>query len=72
MDWDAWWESERLAVELFSDAHDVDPDMALTRLRTAVDDVQQWSPADGPLIDRVSDAFARAGPIVCALEAGAT
>jgi len=63
MDWDAWWECERLAVESFSDARDVDPDVALTRLRTAVADVQQWSPADGPLIDRVSEAFARAAQL---------
>jgi hypothetical protein len=60
MDWDAWWECERLAVDLLLSDLDADPSIALTRLRTAVDDLRRWSPANGPLGARVADAFDRA------------
>ena len=58
MDWDAWWEFERLAVELLL-AEDDDAVASLTRLRAVVDDLQDWSPSKGPLIDRIHDAFDR-------------
>ena len=57
MDWDAWWECERLAVALFN--ADGSAGTALASLRSAVADIQAWSPPDGPLIDRVRESFAR-------------
>ncbi len=60
MDWDAWWECERLAVELLGAAGDHATRTAPARLRAAVADVAAWSPPDGPLINRVRDAFAHA------------
>ena len=55
MDWDAWWECERLAVSLLTGADS--PSDALARLRAVVLDVESWSPADGPLLERVRSAF---------------
>jgi len=55
MDWEAWWECERLAVDLLMFADH--PHDALARLRAAVQDLGSWSPADGPLLDRVRSAF---------------
>jgi hypothetical protein len=55
MDWESWWECERLSVELLATA-DTAAD-GLARLRAAVHDVASWSPADGALIDRVATAF---------------
>jgi Fe-S-cluster containining protein len=55
MDWDAWWECERLAVNLLTS--DVSPQEALARLRAAVRDVESWSAADGALLERVRSAF---------------
>ena len=60
MDWDSWWECERLAVEMFDADRNESAAVTLARLRAAVEDLQRWSPSDGPLIDRVADAFARA------------
>lgn len=60
MDWDAWWECERLAVAGLSSADAGQPRAALAGIRTAVADIQRWSPGDGPLIDRVREAFDRA------------
>lgn len=60
MDWDAWWECERLAVDLLLSDRDADASVALTRLRTVVDDLRRWSPRDGPLDARVAESFARA------------
>ena len=60
MDWDAWWECERLAIELLARDEDRDWRVALSRLQTAVADIQRWSTSAGPLIDRVRAAFAHA------------
>ena len=58
MDWESWWECERLAVELIGRAEH--PAAALHRLRAATSDIARWSPADGDLTERVVDAFLRA------------
>jgi hypothetical protein len=60
MDWESWWECERLAVELLGAEDHDSAATALARLHLAVTEVTAWSPTDGPLIDRVRDAFARA------------
>ena len=59
MDWESWWHWEALAVDLLANG-DGSPEETLARLDVAVDDVARWRPADGPLIDRVGDAVARA------------
>lgn len=64
MDWESWWECERLAVELLLSDVEANPARALACLRTAVDDVQRWSPSDGPLGTRVAEAFDRAAQTV--------
>ena len=58
MDWDSWWEWERLSVELCN--RDDTPRQILARLSVAVETVRTWRPADGDLIDRVREAHARA------------
>jgi Fe-S-cluster containining protein len=55
MDWDAWWECERLAVQTCAESPD--SDTALARLRGAVAAIERWSPSDGSLLGRVRDAF---------------
>lgn len=55
MDWEAWWECERLAVDLLATADS--PSDGLAHLRAVVDDLESWSPDKGPLIDRVRAAF---------------
>ena len=60
MDWAAWWECERLAVAALDG--DADVSVAIARLRSAVADLETWSPADGPLIDRVRTAFSEGPP----------
>jgi len=55
MDWDAWWECERLAVDVC--AQSPDSDTALARLRGAVGLIERWNPSEGPLVDRVREAF---------------
>jgi hypothetical protein len=58
MDWPSWWACEEQAVGLFRTSED--PAAAMQRLRSAVADLETWSPEDGPLVDRVNDAFASA------------
>jgi hypothetical protein len=58
MDWASWWACEEQAVSLFRTSED--PAASMPRLRSAVADLETWSPEDGPLIDRVNHAFARA------------
>jgi Fe-S-cluster containining protein len=55
MDWDAWWECERMAVDVC--AGSADAAAALARLRGVVADLETWRPDDGPLLDRVRAAF---------------
>jgi len=59
MDWESWWEWERLSVELLTQDDD-DAAGALARLAHAVERTRSWRPHDGDLIDRVRDAFAAA------------
>jgi len=58
MDWASWWACEEHAVGLFRVSED--PAVAMQRLRAVVADLETWSPGDGPLIDRVAQAFAGA------------
>jgi hypothetical protein len=62
MDWEAWRELERLSVEWLGSCAD-SLDASLARLRGVVEDVRAWSPADGPLIERVRGAWAGAAPL---------
>jgi hypothetical protein len=55
MDWTAWWEWERLAVAALAQAPDIEA--GLGRLRAAVEFVRPWRPGDGPLVERVRQAF---------------
>jgi hypothetical protein len=56
MDWDSWWEIERLSVELLlSEGRDAAEALAL--LRGAVATVTAWSPGSVRLIDCVHQAF---------------
>lgn len=54
MDWHAWWEMERRAVEVLSTAP---VDIALARLALAVETTRTWRPTDGDLVHRVTRAF---------------
>jgi len=54
MEWDAWWECERLAVEVLTQDSAAD---GLARLRAVVADLETWWPTDGPLLGRVRAAF---------------
>ena len=57
MDWDAWGECERLAVELVGNFPGA-PQAALARVYGVVAAIQEWTP-DGadPLVERVRTAF---------------
>jgi hypothetical protein len=55
MDWDSWWEFERLAVEAFNG--DETPREILARLSGIVEGVRTWKPGEGELIDRVHEVF---------------
>jgi hypothetical protein len=59
MDWESWWEFERLAVEEFN--RDDTPRQILGRLSAIVEEIRTWKPGEGPLIDRVHAAFAGRG-----------
>ena len=62
MDWESWWECERLAVELLGN-FDGDAVEALAQLAGAVAALQAWTPdAADPLIDHVRRSFATATP----------
>lgn len=55
MDWEAWWECERLAVDVLTQADSAADGLA--RLRAVVEDLESWSPDEGPLLSRVYSAF---------------
>jgi len=59
MDWEAWWEWERRAVDTIA-RPDQTPQQALATLSAAVEAVRVWTPADGPLLARIDHAFMRA------------
>jgi hypothetical protein len=50
MDWDSWWETERLAVETLLHRGSSAAE-GLSILRLAVRELHQWSPGSGPLIE---------------------
>ncbi|MBP6715705.1 MAG: hypothetical protein KA205_02510, partial [Acidobacteria bacterium] len=58
MDWDSWYEWERLSVELWN--LDEPLRQILDRLSIAVESVRTWRPGQGELLDRVRDAHAGA------------
>jgi hypothetical protein len=58
MDWESWWTCERLSIELLAASDD--PAVGVARLSAAVDHARSWSPANGPLLGRVREAFERA------------
>jgi hypothetical protein len=59
MDWESWWEFERLAVEEFN--RNETPKEILARLSEIVEAIRTWKPGEGELIDRVRAAFAGGG-----------
>ena len=61
MDWPSWWRIEALAVDLLANSPYSGID-AVAALGDAVDRLEGWHPADGPLIDRVRTSFADARP----------
>jgi hypothetical protein len=60
MTWEAWWDWERLSVELLADAG-TSPERAVHQLAGIVEQVRGWSPADGPLDMNISRAFRERG-----------
>ena len=52
MDWEAWWEWERFAVQLFADDRE-SPEAILTELAARVERLRSWTPGSGDLIDLV-------------------
>jgi hypothetical protein len=60
MDWESWWEWERLTVDLIANSDDPLAE-TMAHVRGAADQVRSWRPGDGPLIDRVRHAV-RAAP----------
>ena len=61
MDWESWWEIERLSVEaLLSRGRDAGEALAL--VRGAVTALSGWSPGPARLIDRVRQAFEAPAP----------
>jgi len=61
MDWESWWEWERLSVELLT--ADASPAVSVGRLSVAVELARSWKPADGSLMERVREAFDRAARV---------
>jgi len=59
MDWPAWWAFEAQAVDLLAHGGDSAAD-AMARLETVVEALRRWSPQDGSLGGRVTEAFAEA------------
>ncbi len=58
MDWDSWWEWERLSVDLCNLGET--PRQILDRLSLAIEHVRTWRPGQGELIERVHEAQVRA------------
>jgi hypothetical protein len=59
MDWESWWETERLAVDLLANSAE-SAATALGRLRAVVNRLGVWRPGTGPLLDHVRASFAEA------------
>lgn len=62
MDWDSWWEFERLSVELLGNSG-VPIALTLARLAQVVEQVRIWRPGDAALGDRIRQAFADDTPV---------
>jgi Fe-S-cluster containining protein len=60
MDWEAWWELERLSVRWITESAGTCRG-AVDRLAGILTDIRGWQPIDGPLVDRVARAFDTAG-----------
>jgi len=58
MDWNSWWEWERLSVQLLT--ADEPAEKAISRLGIAVEHARAWRPNDRPLAEQVRDSFDRA------------
>ena len=58
MDWEAWWEWERRAVDTIAQP-DRTPGEALAILSGVVEAVRAWTPTDGSLMARIDHAFGR-------------
>ncbi len=61
MDWDAWWDLERRAVQWLS-RRDGPAGPRLAALGPIVEDIRRWSPRDGSLLERVAATFDDARP----------
>ncbi len=61
MDWESWWEVERLAVTHLS-RNDWDLAGTLTSLAAIVEDIRAWRPEQGALLARVRTAFETSVP----------
>jgi Fe-S-cluster containining protein len=62
MDWDAWWECERLAVELVGNFRGSSRD-ALAHAAGAVHAIRSWRPGGTALVDVVRSVFRDARPV---------
>lgn len=58
MDWDSWWEWERLSVDLCN--LEETPRQILARLLVAVEHARTWRPGQGELLERVQEAHSLA------------
>jgi len=59
MDWESWWQWERLSVRALAEARDLRAGM--DRLHNAVEHTRSWRHSEGTLASRVEEAF-RLGP----------
>ena len=59
MDWEAWWEWERRAVDTIG-RPERSPEQALALLSAAVEAVRRWTPDDGALLSAIHDGFVSA------------
>jgi hypothetical protein len=60
MDWEAWWEWERRAIDAIAQADSAAS--ALATLSAAVEAVRDWTPGRRSLVDAVADAFTADAP----------
>jgi Fe-S-cluster containining protein len=62
MDWDSWWDFERLGVDLLGNSDEAIP-LTLSRVARIVDHIRAWRPGNGMLRDRICRAFADDAPL---------
>jgi Fe-S-cluster containining protein len=70
MDWDSWWEWERLSLGVLAADH-MTIDASLAHLRGASEHLRTWTPAAGPLIEAVSRSLGGTAPIARAVDVDA-